>query len=201
MLYTGLGKAGTGGSNEPSLQWILDTHLGTGVVSTGDTNAATNIIDLPGGTTYNDLLGDEVAEDSFERAVDAPVTIEVLSVYGPEANNPIVGFGWYPTGDATTTNELFTIENTTANNGQTLNPIVNGLLEFDPGVESFGFYNRWPFFGDRHLYSEDALNTFSGAIPHHIRVYEVPGEQDAYIIATEEHIAGFDYQDIVVLGS
>ncbi|MEX0275755.1 MAG: malectin domain-containing carbohydrate-binding protein [Flavobacteriaceae bacterium] len=195
----GLGKAGTGGGNEPSLQWILDTHLGTGVVSTGDTNAATNVIDLPGGTSYNDLLGDEVAEDSFERAVDAPVTIEVLSVYGPEANNPIVGFGWYPTGDASTTTELFTIENTTPGNGQTLNPIVNGLLEFDPGVQSFGFYNRWPFFGDRHLYSEDALNTFSGAIPHHIRVYEVPGEQDAYIIATEEHIAGFDYQDIVVL--
>ncbi|MEM8929083.1 MAG: PKD domain-containing protein, partial [Bacteroidota bacterium] len=199
IALQGLGKIGIGGSSEPSLQWILDTYLGQGVVDVGDTDSATNIIDLPNGLSYNDLLGDEVDAQIFARAVDAPITIEVLSVYGPTSSNPIVAFGWYPSGDASTTNELFTVDNTPTSNGQTLNPPVNGALQFDPGIQSFGFYNRWPFFGNRELFSEDALNTFNGAIPHHIRVYEVPGETNAYIIATEEHVSGFDYQDVVVI--
>ena len=195
----GLGKAGTGGSNEPSLQWILDTQLGAGVVNVGDTDTSTNLINLPAGTTYNDLLGDEIDAQRFERAIEAPITLQVLGVYGPEANNPIVALGWYAAGNPNATNELLTVENGVAGNGQTLNPIVNGALSFDPGVESFGFYSRWPFFNNRQLFSEDALNTFTGAIPHHVRVYELPGEDNAYIIATEEHISGFDYQDIVII--
>ena len=199
LPLSGLGKNGLGGSNEPSLQWILDTQLGAGVVNVGDTNAATNIIDLPNGSSYNDIFGDEVAVQRFERAIDAPVTLELLSVYGPTANNPITAFGWYPSGDAASTNELFTVTNDPVSNGQTLNAPVTGVTEFDPGTQSFGFFSRWPFFNNRQLFSEDALNTFSGAIPHHVRVYELPGEDDAYIIATEEHVSGFDYQDIVVI--
>ncbi|MEP3372053.1 malectin domain-containing carbohydrate-binding protein, partial [Maribacter dokdonensis] len=199
ISLSGLGKAGTGGASEPSLQWILNTQLGDGVVNVGDTNTSTNLIDLESGASYNDILGDEVAIQKFERASDAPVTLEVLSVYGPEANNPIVAFGWYESGDVNSVTEIFNIENTTTNNGQTLNPIVNGSLSFDPGIESFGFVSRWPFFSNRQLFSEDILNTFSGAIPHHVRIYELPGEENAYIIATEEHVSGYDYQDIVVI--
>ncbi|TRZ43495.1 malectin domain-containing carbohydrate-binding protein [Robertkochia solimangrovi] len=195
----GLGKTGTGGSNEPSLQYILDTQLGAGVIDVADANPATNQIDPGTGLDYNDILGDELDIQSFERATDAPVSVEVLSVYGPTDNDPIVGFGWYLTGNATATNEIFTVDNDPVRNGQTLNPEITGILQFDPGVAEFGFYNRWPYFNDRHLFSEDALNTFSGAIPHHIRVYALPGENNAYIIATEEHISGFDYQDVVVI--
>ena len=195
----GLGKQGTGGANEPSLQWILDTQLGSGVVNVGDEDPTTNIFNPASGLNFNNLLGDELDIQSFERAVDAPVTLEVLSVYGPTANNPIVAYGWYGTGNATTTNELFTIGNLPTSNGQRLDPPLTGLNQFDPGTQSFGFYSRWPFFDDRQLFSEDALNTFTGAIPHHVRVYAMPGETDAYIIATEEHISGFDYQDIVVI--
>ncbi|MEM9527591.1 MAG: malectin domain-containing carbohydrate-binding protein, partial [Bacteroidota bacterium] len=197
VALNGLGKDGTGGGNEPSLQFIFDTY---GLaIDVGDQNPATNLINLPNGATYNDLLGDEVDIQEFERAIDAPVTIEVLAVYGPEANNPIVGFGWYESGDASATNEVFTVQNNVTGNGQTLNPVVTGSLSFDPGLTSFGFYNRWPFFGNRFLYSEDALNTFNNSIPHHVRVYELPGEENAYVIATEEHTSGFDYQDIVVI--
>ncbi|WP_189362655.1 malectin domain-containing carbohydrate-binding protein, partial [Algibacter mikhailovii] len=195
----GLGKLGSGGTNEPSLQWILDTHLGAGVINVGDTNVATNLIDLPNGSAYNDILGDEIDAQKFERAADGPVSLELLSVYGPEGSNPIVAFGWYESGSANATTEVFTVENDVTNNGQTLNPVITGILQFDPGAETFGFFNRWPAFNNRQLYSEDALNTFSGAIPHHIRVYELPGEENAYIIATEEHIQGFDYQDVVVI--
>ncbi|MCK0146239.1 PKD domain-containing protein, partial [Arenibacter sp. F26102] len=199
IAINGLGKTGTGGNNEPSLQWILDTHLGAGSVNVGDTNVATNLIDLPNGSTYNDILGDEVAIEQFERAIDAPVTLELLSVYGPTTTNPVVAFGWYNSGNAASTTELFTVTNSPTSNGQTLNAPIAGVSEFDPGVESFGFYSRWPAFNNRQLFSEDALNTFTGAIPHHVRVYELPGESNAYIIATEEHISGFDYQDIVII--
>jgi len=193
----GLGKEGLGGTREPSLQHILDTY--EFAIDVNDQDNSTNIIDLPNGQTYNDLLGDELVGQLFQRATDAPVTVEVLAVYGPESADPIVGFGWYQEGNPNTTEELFTVRNNVSRNGQTLNPIVTGILEFDPGGSTFGFYNRWPFFNNRILYSEDELNTFSGSIPHHVRVYEVPGVDNTYIIATEEHTSGFDYQDIVVL--
>ncbi len=193
----GLGKDGFGGSSEPSLQYIFDTY---GLpIAVGDQVPATNLIDLPSGKTYNNLLGDEIAAQRFKRAGDEQVTIEVLSVYGPEANNPVVAFGWYESGDPLSTSEVFRVANTVAANGQTLNPISTGNLAFDPGSSTFGFYSRWPFFNDRILYGEDALNTFPGAIPHHVRVYALPGEQNAYVVATEEHVSGFDYQDVVVI--
>lgn len=174
----GLGKQGLGGSNEPSLQWILDTRLGSGTVDVGDENAATNVFDVGGLTEGSDaykaalsgMLGDELEIQSFERAVDAPVTLELLSVYGPTGSNPVVAFGWYDTGNASATNELFTVTNSPIGNGQRLNPPLEGLNTFDPGTQDFGFYSRWPAFQNRQLFSEDALNTFTGAIPHHVRV-------------------------------
>ncbi len=193
----GLGKAGTGGTNEPSLQHIFDAY---GLpVTVGDTDPATNLINLPAGSSYNDLLGDEIAAQQFKRVGTDPVTVELLAVYGPEASNPIVAFGWYAAGSASSAQEVFTVQNSVGSNGQTLTPVATGALSFDPGTSAFGTFSRWPFFGDRRLYSEDALNGFAGAIPHHVRVYALPGEANAYVVATEEHINGFDYQDIVVI--
>ncbi len=199
IQLNGLGKRGLGGTNEPSLQWIIDTKLGEDVVNVGDTDATSNIINLPNGSSYNSLLGDEVAAQQFEKASEAPISVEVLSVFGPTQNNPVVAFGWYNGADTSAINELFTVTNTPNTNGQTLSPLVTGDTEFDPGDNYFGFYSRWPFFNNRMLYSKDELNTFDGAIPHHVRVYELPGEENAYILATEEHTSGFDYQDIVVI--
>ncbi|WP_420461393.1 PKD domain-containing protein [Neolewinella sp.] len=194
----GLGKDGLGAEREPSLQYIFDTY---GLaINVGDQNVTTNLIDLPSGASYNDLLGDEISAQRFRRATaNAQVELEILSVYGPEANDPIVAFGYYASGDKASATEVFTVRNTTAGNGQTLNPRFSGNLSFDPGAGSFGFYSRWPFFNNRVLYSEDALNTFNNAIPHHVRVYELPGEENAYVVATEEHTSGFDYQDVVVI--
>ena len=198
VALRGLGKDGLGAEREPSLQYIFDTY---GLpINVGDRDVTTNLIDLPSGASYNDLLGDEIDAQRFRRATaDAQVELEILSVYGPEANDPIVAFGYYASGDKASTTEVFTVRNTTASNGQTLNPRFSGNLSFDPGAGSFGFYSRWPFFNNRVLYSEDALNTFNNAIPHHVRVYELPGEENAYVVATEEHTSGFDYQDIVVI--
>ncbi|WP_157243457.1 PKD domain-containing protein, partial [Algoriphagus resistens] len=199
ISLNGLGKQGNGGSNEPSLQWVLDTHLGAGAINVGDVDPSTNLITTGASTNYNSLIGDELDIQEFQAASDGPVSVEVLSVYGPTDSNPVVAFGYYQSGNAGSVQELFTVSNSPVTNGQTLQPVVNGVLEFDPGISSFGFVSRWPYFQNRQLFSEDALNTFSGAIPHHVRVYALPGETNAYVIATEEHVSGFDYQDIVVI--
>ena len=185
-------------NEEPSLQQIFDTY--DLAIDVGDREPNTNRIDLPGTATYNDLLGDEQRIQYFQRAIaSSPVTLEVLAVYGPKANDPVVGFGWYESGISSSAAELLSVSNA---NGQarTLQPDLTrtSVTSFDPGDRTFGFYSRWPFFDNRYVYLEDVLNTFERAIPHHVRVYEQPGVDNVYILAFEEHVNGFDYQDIVV---
>jgi|GEM_PF-1717216 len=205
VVLRGLGAAGSGGSNEPSLQWILDTY--EIAVNVGDDNPATNIINSSSSLQRAPLLGDEVSAQRFVRADNAnPVIIQPIAVFGPTANDPVTRFGWYPSGSTSIKNELFQVGNSPSSNAQRIAPVLKpgAQLSFDPGTASFGFYSTWPFFNNRTLYSEDALNTFSGAIPHHVRVYPLKTSTgavvpDAYVIATEEHTSGFDFQDVVVI--
>jgi hypothetical protein len=95
------------------------------------------------------------------------------------------------------------VGNSPVRNAQTLN-VPGGIRAFDPGTSEFGLYSIWPFFDGRQLNTEDALNTFTGAIPHHVRTYPLKTaagavEPNAYVVATEEHVSGFDYQDVVAI--
>ncbi len=79
-------------------------------MNVGDDNKSTNIIHSANSKVS--LLGEEVAIQAFQRAVDGPVTIEPLSVFGPQdAAGIVTAFGWYTTGDANAKNELFTVAN------------------------------------------------------------------------------------------
>lgn len=198
ILLAGLGKQGVGGENEPSLQWVLTAH---GInVNVGDDDPATTILNSQSTQYAAPLLGDELSAPLFTQALDAPVTVQVLSVYGPTSQDTVMAFGWYLSGTQNTKNELFAVSNTPSSNGQTLNPVLAGNTQFNiDGDTRFGFYSRWPAFANQEIYSEDKLNTFAGAIPHHVRVYPMPEEVNAYIIAMEEPVAGFDFQDIVVI--
>ena len=128
------------------------------------------------------------------------VTLEPLAVFGPQDGAGIVTrVGYYAAGNAATKTELFTVPNASF---QALQPVTTGTLTFDPGNTAFGVYSIWPAFWNRAVFSEDALNTFAGAIPHHVRVYpyrEADGTPvaNAYVVATEETTSGFDYQDVV----
>ncbi|KAB8332808.1 PKD domain-containing protein [Scytonema tolypothrichoides VB-61278] len=205
VVLRGLGAAGTGGDKEPSLQWVLDTY--EIAVNVGDDDPSTNVINSVPANQRAARLGDEIGAQRFVRADNAnPVTIEPIAVFGPTANNPVVRFGWYPGGSSGAQNEIFQVGNSPSSNAQRLAPTLlpGADLTFDPGTEAFGFYSTWPFFNNRTLYSQDALNTFSGAIPHHVRVYPLKDStgavvENAYVIATEEHTSGFDYQDVVVI--
>ena len=201
VTLRGLGVAGQGGTNEPSLQWILDTYEIR--VNVGDPNPADNALPATA------LLGEEVALQRFERADNAnPVIVQPLAVFGPTGTNPVVRFGWYPSGNPGVKSQLFQVSNTPALNGQRLNPPVESgaTLSFDPGLASFGFYSSWPFFADREVFSEDALNTWepTAANQHKVRVYPLKDStgaavENAYIVATEENTSGYDYQDVVVI--
>jgi hypothetical protein len=197
----GLGTFGLGGTNEPSLQSIL--NLFEIPINVGDDDPSTAAINSSIILQKSPLLGEEVNIQHFQKAGSGNVTITPLAVFGPTTDATIVGMGWYKSGDASQISELFTISNDPASNGQTVNVNFSGTLSFDPLTDTFGFYSRWPVFNDRHLYSEDNLNIFPGAAPHHVRVYPYKDNAgvipNTYLIAFEENIAGFDYQDIVFI--
>jgi hypothetical protein len=199
----GLGTQGLEGTNEPSLQNILNVF--DIPINTGDGNINTSQIDISAPLNYNSLLGDEINIQKFERAGSGDISIEPLAIFGSTAIDPIIRFGWYNSGSASALNELFTVNNTPASNGQTVQVNVNGSLSFDPGSGvPFGFYTRWANFADRHVYQEDALNIFGSAIPHHVRVYKMKKTDGSeipfqYVVAFEENTTGFDYQDMVFI--
>ena len=201
----GLSFAGTGGNNEPSLQWILDTFALP--VDVGDSDPSTTPIE---NAPASGLVGDEVAAQTFQKVGSGPVTLEVLAAYAVE-NDPVAGFGWYAAGDAASEQGIFDIPRTSAstppNNAQRLSPLVDGATSFDPGSAAFGLYTFWPgnqFFDARTTYTEDALNTFSNALPHHVRTYPLvnpdgSAEPNTYIVATNEFHLGGDFNDVVVI--
>ena len=77
----GLGTLGTGGSNEPSLQWILDTLQIP--VNAGDTDPTNNTM-----SGDDVLLGDEIEVESFKRdPFDNIVKFEPLALFGPAGPN------------------------------------------------------------------------------------------------------------------
>lgn len=199
VALRGLGTLGLGGSNEPSLQWILDTY--DIPVNVGDSNPADS--SLP--TTA--LLGDEVPMQRMIKAssgsacAECVVTIEPLAVFGPQSTGgEVTNLGWYPGATGTRT-QLLSVANAAY---QSLDPAVSGSTSFDPGSSSFGMSTIWPFFSNREVFSDDTRNTFSGAIPHHVRAYPLKNTDgslvaNSYVIAYEENTSGFDYQDIVFI--
>ncbi|WP_370617222.1 choice-of-anchor D domain-containing protein [Mumia sp. Pv 4-285] len=198
VVLRGLAAAGLGGSNEPSLQRIMDTlQIPINVGDTDPSNAS-----MP---STQGLIGDEIAAQRFQKAAfDSPISITPLAAYGPQNNDPAVHVGWYDAGQPASLHAQFSIKASEAQ-GLMLNP-TGSTTNIDPGEENvFGFYSEWPYFSGRKAYTEDALNTWDAALPHHLRVYPYKNadgsvEPNAYVVATEE-VPGspFDSQDIVLL--
>ena len=208
----GLGVAGQGGQNEPSLQWILDTY-GFKIVTGDQDPSTTNLVNAP----TESLVGQEVNAQTFTKASPtSPVTVEVLATFGVE-NNPVLDFGYYTAGDTGAQTEIFSIEQTPTLNAQRLAPVVTAAgsgvvsgdtVTFDPGTESFGLYSAWPsnkFFNKREVFTENRLNNFD-TLRHHVRTYPFVNadgitEPNAYVMATDEFNtkSGNDYNDIVVI--
>jgi hypothetical protein len=192
----GLGTLGVGGANEPSLQWIFDTwQLPINVGDSDPTNSA-----LPA----DPLLGDEISAQSFVKAGTGPVTLEPLAVFGPQdTGGTVLSFGYYATGNAASTQALFTVPNASY---QSIQPTTPGSLSFDPGAGKFGFVSTWPVFANRQVFSEDALNTWEPTVAnrHKVRVYQLKTSAgatvpNAYVVAMEESTGTYDYNDVVTI--
>jgi hypothetical protein len=195
VALRGLAVAGTGGSNEPSLQRILDTL--DIAVATGDPTPDTTDFPNPGFL----LAGEEVNLQRFVKAGAGPVTIEPVAAFGV-ASTPVVRVGFHPAGTGSAKTELFTVAPA---NAQQLLPPLSGTLSFDPGTATVGLYSIWPSFNNREVFTEDALNVFEPAERrHHARVYQLKDasgqvQPDAFIVTYEEHPASFDFNDIVFI--
>lgn len=206
----GLSVRGQEGTNEPSLQWILDT-LGLSV-QTGDPDPSTSQL-VPPGT--ESLVGDEVPAQLFTRADPAqPVTLEVVAAFGVADVAPVFRFGYYAaTAGTPALQELVSVPIVPNVNGQRLEPVTEttaglqtGAIGFEPPAGPFGFYSFWPttrFFDERTVYTEDARNTFD-PLAHHVRAYPLREQggavvPDAYVLATDESNRLGDYNDAVVV--
>jgi chitodextrinase len=179
---------------EPSLQRILDAYEIP--VDVGDADPATPA--LGNGA----LLGDEIAAQRLRKAGPGNVTVEPLAVFGQQGpGGTATGFGWRPAGLTSGGATVFEVPNGSA---QTLEPETTGSLAFNPGAGALALTSSWPAHADRAVSTDDALNTFAGAIPHHARVYPLDDSAgapvpNAYVVAFEAETAGFDYQDLVAI--
>ncbi|MDX6414364.1 MAG: large repetitive protein, partial [Gaiellaceae bacterium] len=196
VTLRGLGTLGLGGSNEPSLQWILDTFQIP--VNVGDPDPTNN--DMPA----TGLLGDEVSAQSFQKAGTGPITLQPIAVFGPQSSGGnVANVGWYITGTPSNSTQLFSVPNSAY---QSLQPVTSGNLSFDPGATSLSFYTAFPFFSGRTTYGEDSLNTWEAttANRHKVRVYPLKATDgtvtpNAYIVALEDTTGSVDYNDVVFI--
>ncbi|HEV7805345.1 MAG TPA: choice-of-anchor D domain-containing protein [Solirubrobacteraceae bacterium] len=193
VALRGLGTKGLGGANEPSLQWILDTY--DIPIKVGDPDPTNNA--LPSDL----LLGEEVPLQRLAKAGPGPVTIEPLAVFGPQSTSgEVTNLGWDAAAPAAR-KTLFSVGNGAF---QSVDPTISGSLSFDPGSSSFGMSTIWPFFDNRLVYTEDALNTFDGVLAHHVRAYPLKSSDgsivaNSFVVAFEESTSGYDFQDLVAI--
>ena len=209
IALRGLGTAGVGGANEPSLAAILQLYEIP--VNVGDTNV--NSTDLYKST---EPLGanEEIAgmERLARASASAPITITPLAVMGV-ASTPALMFGYYEAGSGGMKTQLFTVPTADA---QSVNVTTNGITSFEPGSKSFGLYTTWPGFKNkvegtttdaasfRDVYSEDALNNFATQNKHKYRFYPMKDAQgnvvaNTFVVAVEEFDGSYDSNDVVFI--
>ena len=110
-----LGGLAIPAGTEPSLQWIFDVH--NIPVNAGNPDPSKK--DLP----PVPIAGDEIAIQSFMKAGDGPVTLQLLGSFGPDFE-PVSINGWYASGNAASRTELFRIAQ--ANHFALDPPVENG---------------------------------------------------------------------------
>ncbi|MCS7034412.1 MAG: choice-of-anchor D domain-containing protein, partial [Phycisphaerae bacterium] len=189
----GIGTSGEGGSNEPSLQRILDLYFGTNTIRSGGSES---VLDFP----LNPNSPDEVLLPKLMKAGPGDVTIEILANFANSVS-PSSRLGYYQPGNVGSLTRLMNIGQADA---QSVNVTPQGVTSFDPGNAEFGLYGQFPAFTDRVVYSEDALNTWEGNANRRkkVRFYQLKNADgsivpNAYVFTFEEWNVNYDQNDIV----
>jgi regulation of enolase protein 1 (concanavalin A-like superfamily) len=179
----GLGTNGQFGTDEPSLANILTAFdIPTNIGVTDPSNSQYPLAPDPS--------SQEVPMQRLVKAGAGPVTIQMLAAFNASAA-PSVRFGYYSAGEASSTSELFTINNA---DDQTVNPVAQGSTSFDPGSAAFGLYANFPGIGatDTH-YSETTLNVpLDSSNPQKLRFFPLENADgttvpNAYVVAAEDY--------------
>ncbi|MDQ3440319.1 MAG: choice-of-anchor D domain-containing protein, partial [Planctomycetota bacterium] len=200
LRVRGFAMGGLGGSNEPSLQRVIELNQIPVVV--GDSDPSTVALDNPPATP-----NDEIGMQQMVKAGPGPVTIEPMAVFGLEST-PAVEFGYYEPGTPSQRRRLFTVD---TSDFQSVNPVALGATAFDPGSAPFGFYAIWPGKKNadgtsREGFTEDVLNGWEldPSLRHKVRFYPLKNPdgsvvENAYIMAQEEAEGAGDNQDLVAI--
>ena len=199
VTLRGIGTTGTGGTNEPSLQRILDLYQIP--INTGNTNPDNTL------TGRGVIAGsDELGFGSLVKAGSGAVTIEPLATFGVDFKPTVVNFGYYEPGTPALKTELFKVGKQTA---QSVTPQIDGKTSFDPADKAFSLYGTFPYFksadgGVRNVYSEDSLNTWESNSAYRRKVKFFPLKNadgsvvpNAYVFAFEEYNQEADQNDLV----
>jgi hypothetical protein len=199
----GLATAGLGGTNEPSLQRIMDLYEIP--INVGDSNPNDVFLDDPPAQP-----NDEVDLQRMVKAGSGPVTIQPLASFGVgSSTSPTVEFGYYHSGTSADLTQLLSLQGTGAAT-QTVSPAVVGSTSFATS-DIFSLYMKFPSMyptvvstpGGTIGYGEDILNkTYDAHSPRKIRFYPYKDSSgnvvpNTYVFTGEDLNAAYDTQDFV----
>ena len=183
----GLGLKGIEGENEATLDNIVKT-LGY-QINVGWSTLANHSKPI--------LQGDEIATGTFQKAGEGKVKMIPVARFSPNFELP---FGYYTnTPQGLQQHQVGILAKTKKIlQHSTLFPALSfGGTSFDPGKNTFGFYNTGP---NHTAYSSDVWNQlyYAENVAHATRIYPVKNQLNTYLVCFEEAKNG-DYNDYVFL--
>ncbi len=198
----GIGTAGTGGGNQPSLERILQAYDQPNYANVGESNAASAYYPEPPAAG-----SDEVALQELVKAGAGPVTINVLASFTASSTKPYT-LGWYNVSNPfNSQQQLFY---TPASESQSVYVQPQGLTSFDPGNTVFGFYNPSATVKVNNVlvtgHTQDALNPWDTTDPRKFRFFPLENSDgtvvpNSYIMTSTEWYspAGYDFTNLVAI--
>ena len=201
VALSGIGTAGVGGTNQPSLVRILRAYNIPTIVGEGrnDSDEATGAIypNPPDGSS------EEVSLQQLVKAGTGPVSIDVLASFTATGTQPYT-LGYYTPGRPQDRHELFYTPSTES---QSVYVHPQGSTSFDPGGNAFGMY----FVSNVQVkgrlgYSEDALNTYDTTNNRKFRFFPMRNADgtvvaNTFVMTSTEWDApiGYDFTNIVAV--
>jgi hypothetical protein len=199
----GIGTAGLGGTNQPSLMRILHAYDMPNYAQIGETDETNALYPEPPATPNQN-----VDLQQMVKAGPGPVTFNVLASFVGNATTPL-HIGWYqPSNVAGTKVELF---HTVQSQYQSVYVQPVGNTSFDPGSDVFGLYNPSQTVHDANGnlvtgYTQDALNTYDTTDPRKFRFFPLENADgsvvpNSYIMTSTEWPSpiGYDFVNIVAI--
>ncbi len=194
IALRGLPTTGIEGTNEPSLQRVLD--LWQIPVNDGDATPDEYKLELPLATPNSEVVGQTLVR----AAKGTPVTFTPIAVFAPTVTGTQATVGFYNVSTGART-DLWSVAQ---GSNQTVAPVITGTTSFNPGTETFGLYGVWPKYNNRISYSQDSKNTWDTGAAHGrmLRFYPLRNPdstyvQNAYVVAFEGISSYSDQQDVV----